>query len=239
LLSLFGAASALHLAFVNAGWFGRYETYLMAPGVVVIAIAAKELMPTRPGDSRFPRARLAPTLAWLLLTFTVLLSYYNRLILLGKLPVATTNIYEQPWQVGRFLKEFYPGRPVVINDVGAINYEADIRCLDLYGLASLEVAKEGLRNVPLKDWFHDLATSGGVKIAVVYRWAFVLDSPDVTSPPWIRVGNWTIAHNVGSGDAIVSFFAADTGSADTLAAHLREFAPKLPGTVAQDGAYLH
>ncbi len=39
-----------------------------------------------------------------------------------------------------FLKDFYAGNVVAANDMGAINYIADIRCLDLYGLASMEVA---------------------------------------------------------------------------------------------------
>jgi hypothetical protein len=244
LLGLFITANALHLVFVHPGWFGRYEIYLIAPGILILAIAAPEYLPAglttphRGGPRRLAAGRSVRAVTSILLGLTVLLPYYSRLMLLHDLPRACTNIYEQPWQVGRFLKEFYPGRSVAIHDIGAINYEADIKCLDLYALASLDVARKTLEGVPVKEWFGDLAKSKDVKIAVVYRWAFVLDSPEVVSPPWIRVGNWTISRNVSNGDPIVSFFAADPSEADSLAMHLREFAPQLPRTVAQDGAYL-
>jgi hypothetical protein len=37
-------------------------------------------------------------------------------------PKATTNIYEQQYQMGLFIKEFYENKSIVANDIGAINF---------------------------------------------------------------------------------------------------------------------
>src|SRR6185436_5620763 len=59
-------------------------------------------------------------------------------------PGAVANIYEQQIQMGRFLARFYPGQGVAANDIGAICFLADLRVLDLWGLASRDVAEAKL-----------------------------------------------------------------------------------------------
>ncbi|GAG74496.1 unnamed protein product [marine sediment metagenome] len=39
-----------------------------------------------------------------------------------------------------FLQKYYKGECIGVNDIGAINYYADIDCLDLWGLSNVEVA---------------------------------------------------------------------------------------------------
>jgi hypothetical protein len=165
-----------------------------------------------------------------------LLSYYSRFLILRQLTTAMTNVYEQQWQMGRFLKEFYAGQPVAVNDIGAVDYEADIGCVDLAGLANKVVARQQVRHVPFGTWFPDSIEPTGVQAAIVYRMYFPLDSAGLTKP-WIRVGDWTIRNNFANGNNVVSFFARDQTEADSLASHLREFGPSLPSGVIQSGRY--
>ncbi len=60
--------------------------------------------------------------------------------LLWFLPQCTTNIYEQQYQMGLFVRRYYQNSTVALNDIGAVNFLADIHCLDLLGLANAEVA---------------------------------------------------------------------------------------------------
>ena len=40
-----------------------------------------------------------------------------------------------------FVKSYYEEKGVAANDIGAINYYADIKNLDLWGIGSIDVAK--------------------------------------------------------------------------------------------------
>jgi hypothetical protein len=52
-------------------------------------------------------------------------------------PQASRNIYEQQYQMGMFLKRCYPGKAVAVNDICAVSYLADVRLVDLLGLARM------------------------------------------------------------------------------------------------------
>ena len=153
---------------------------------------------------------------------------------------ATTNIYEQQYQMGLFLRQHYPEATVAANDIGAINYLADVRCLDLYGLATSEVANHKRDGRYGKGMIHDLAKSKGAIIALVYDLYFHSGRITVggVPPQWIKVGQWKIPNNVTCGDDTVSFYALDPSEEDSLIANLGHFASQLPENVRQSGKYI-
>jgi hypothetical protein len=225
LLIVFIATTLLHLQYARTGWFYRYEAYLVALGIVAAAIALDGL-----GDRVRPRW-LPAALASAVALVCALRGVHAHV----ETPGAAGNIYEQQIQMGRFLARYYPGEPVAANDIGAIDWLADLRVLDLWGLASREVAEAKLAGRYTTGGIAELARARGVRVAVIYeRW---LDAAGGVPPEWVRAGRWRVDSNVVLGDRTVAFYAVDPAETAALADHLRAFAPELPIGVAQLGPY--
>jgi hypothetical protein len=231
LATIASATTLLHLQFANRGWFFRYEAYLVCLGVVPLLLALPEIV-------SFARALPRSTPAGVVMVLTVG-AIASPLFLRGAtslhlVPRATQNIYQQQVQVALFLKESYRGQGVAANDIGAINYLADVRCLDLWGLADTEVAEARLRGRYDTSVIRSLVKAHGVRLAVVYEdW---YEEFGGLPPEWVLVGRWTIPDNVVASRPTVSFLATDPGEVDSLTANLRRFSPRLPAGVKDFGA---
>lgn len=236
MLALFIGTLLLHMQFAQTGWFYRYEAYLVALGLFVIAGALGEYLPAM--SPLTLEKRLIPKYAalglLLLLCFVPLIR--RAVVSLRLTPQATTNIYEQQYQMGLFLKSFYEGEVVAANDIGAINYLADIKCIDLYGLANIETAKLIRTQKYNPEQIDRLARENGVKLAIVYDHWF--NRRGGLPGKWIKVGQWTISNNVVCGGDTVSFYAVHPSETARLIENLRAFATRLPKSVAQSGDYL-
>ncbi|MCK4413445.1 MAG: hypothetical protein KAY32_07880 [Candidatus Eisenbacteria sp.] len=233
LLTIFLVATFLHVTFADVGWFYRYEAYLVGLALVGLGIALFELQAAagggRRGESHVRWRRPAAILLGIL--FVVAVGDRGVRAALAT-PRATANIYEQQVQMGHFLARYYPAAPVAINDIGAANFLADIRCLDLFGLANREVLahiRAGTYGVETVD---RLARAHGARVAILHpNWLR-------TPASWERVGSWTIEKNIVNGGDTIAFYALDRLAARSLAEHLRAFAPQLPRTVVQRGTYV-
>ncbi|MBC7812585.1 MAG: hypothetical protein H7175_15630 [Burkholderiales bacterium] len=223
----------LHMQFAGVGWFFRYEAYLIALGVMAIALSVRDFFPTHfeAWMQRHTVPRLAAMFA-LLFVLTLPMLYRVEEVMKKVVP-ATTNIYEQQYQMGTFLREFYEGQRVALNDIGATTYLADIRLLDLYGLGTYEVATAKLNSDFDVDFIYRIARESNTQIAIVYD-SWYPDLPE----QWARVGQWTIQNNISAASPTVSFYAVDPGAREALVNNLREFAPRLPATVHQSGVYM-
>jgi hypothetical protein len=232
LLVLFVVVAALHLTAADLGWFYRYEAYLVGLGVLALAAAggaASGIGREWTGGGLRRSARALAAIALAVICVGALADRGVRALL--ETPRATTNIYEQQYQMGRFLREAYPGASVAVNDIGAVNFLADLRCLDLMGLASADVAAHvrGGRYSPRT--LEQLVRAHAVRVAVVYdTWIRV-------PPGWRWAGAWTIRRNVVNGNATVSFYAVDPAEEGPLVQKLQRFAPRLPRSVEQSGPY--
>lgn len=231
MILIFIASALLHMQFAQVGWFNRYEAYLVALGLFVVVIGMGEYLSKK--YSFVLRRSLVPKyLAEAFIILIILLSFDTRAIRsLKSTPRATTNIYEQQYQMGLFLKSFYHGKNVAANDVGVINYLADIECIDLYGLGNLEVAKLMKKGKYGTQQIYDLAKRNNVKIAIVYdswlkKWGGVPSQ-------WGPVGRWKISKNIVCGGDVVTFYAVDPSETDNLDKNLRAFSSHLPIGVGQ------
>jgi hypothetical protein len=209
-------------------WFYRYEAYVLVAAMVVVAEAIVAHLAGTPESNAGWRANLsAASAVALLVAFSPLTERAIRAF--TNIPRATTNIYEQHYQIGEFLRRFYEGRAVALNDIGLPSYAASLDTIDLVGLANMEVAKRRLRGWYAADDIEEIASAKGAQVAVVYDSWFENRIP----PSWQRAGTWTIQNNVVTGGNTVTFYATTPEEAGPLRQHLREFAPELPASVGQ------
>jgi len=237
LLVIFIGTSFFHMQFARTGWFYRYEAYLAALGTLVIARTLSEYLPRG-----MPRTPELSTPARAVLSILVLLSVLSLgargIRAIHRVPRATTNIYQQQYQMGLFLQRFYQGAIVATHDVGLISYLADIRCVDMAGIGNVTVAKKRREGTYSNADVKDFARSEGVTIAILYdRW-FTQEGNSLIPPEWIKIGQWKIMHNVVCGSNTVSFYAVRPAAEGALRENLRSFSSRLPADVAQSGSYM-
>lgn len=224
---LFLAAAVAHLQFVYWSTFYRHEAYLLALGTLAATVAAGERVAWAQAHWRDPLRVSAAAAMLSLLLLAGAFTGVRAARALRDTPQASHNVYTQQHQMARFLRRFYEGQVVAANDIGAISFAADIRLVDLFGLATQEVAALRLRQQWDAPQIAALARRRGVQIALLYVSWFPIP------PQWARVADWRIPDNVVCGDDTVSFFAVDPSAAGPLAEHLREFAGTLPDDVIQ------
>jgi len=227
--------SIAHLEFVGVSPLFRYDAYLCTLSILFLASQLAVVAPRLPSllclsTWTVPR-NLASGALTLLLFFPLAMKGGGRLYFL---PQCTTNVYEQQCQMGSFVRRYYQGSTVALNDIGAVNYLADIHCLDLWGLANPEVAAAKQKHTyQLRD-IERLSRQTGTRIAIIYDVWFV----GVVPPEWVRLGAWTIPDNVIDGSPTVSFYAVDPTEDEHLIECLRDFSSQLPRDVIQSGPYM-
>ncbi len=236
MLFIYIGASLFHLLFARTSWFFRYEAYLVGVGlfVLLLSFAKDQKLPEWKRSFRFDIRSAVVIVAILLIASPFILRAGQSLI---RIQQATRNIYEQQFQMARFLRQYYDGTAVGANDIGAINYFADIDCFDLWGLGTMEVARARMAHEYNSETAFRMARDYGVKIAIIYEEWFNVDVPGGVPPEWIPVGNWRILDNKICGDDKVTFYAVDPDEKERLIAHLRDFSDKLPVRVIQYGYY--
>lgn len=239
MLSLFIGATFLHMEFARTGWFFRYEAYLVVFGVFAIVVSINDIARRKFGRGltsksfRLEGAILITAILLLPLSYPL---FQRARISLEETPQATSNIYDQQYQMASFLKEFYSGKAVAANDIGAIDYFADIRCTDLWGLASKRVARSKMDHSYDTRDIYEIGKDDGVRLAVVFdswfKWYGGIPRQ------WIKVGEWTIQNNVVCGDSTVSFYAVNPAGKAGLIKALVSFSSRLPASVVQAGEYV-
>ena len=226
----FVSMGLLHLEFARTGWFYRYEAYLVATGIVTCAVALQHLRPVT--------AVRRPWALWL--------GYGCALVAIGTLgfksyrsmvygPRAYHNIYEQQYQMARFIGEYYNNATVVLNDIGAVCFFTEARVLDVYGLGSMEPARAKLGNHYNTQWLRGWASASDATLAVVYSTGWAGESFAIPSE-WNRAATWTLSDNfVLAGDA-VDLYAVQPAALSGLELNVSRFRSQLPPEIVQSAA---
>jgi len=79
------------------------------------------------------------------------------------------NIYDQQYQMGLFFKQYYDDQAVVVNDIGAVCFLADVDCVDVYGLANCEAARLKLRLDYDSPAIGNLIREKKARVAIIYE----------------------------------------------------------------------
>jgi hypothetical protein len=239
ILSVFCINLILHILFAQIGWFYRYEAYLIVLGLLGISLGIslymediKNLKAGKIDISKKDVFKYSIFVVFICLLMTPMVT--NGYESITSVPQSSKNIYEQQYQMALFLKEYYPGETVGLNDIGVISYMDDIKCLDLWGLASYEVAQKREEGKYGVTEISDLVENNNVSVIIIYNYTLGNNIP----PDWIKVGEWKIKDNVACGDSVVLFYAPNQKNETYLREKLRIFSSKLPKDVEQSGEYL-
>jgi hypothetical protein len=217
-LAAFGASVALlHLAAGELDWYGRYGAYAwLACLLVLFTLGATRLR-------AWLHAR--PILVTVVLSCAVCVVHRRELNNVWEVPLASRNVYEQQFQMHRFVTEQYRA-PVAVNDIGWVSYRNDQYVLDLWGLATPSV--QAARATGGADWMETLARSRGVELAMLYRHWFPALPRNWRPVATLRLGGRPVT---AAGDR-VTFYATDPRAVPRLAALLTEFRRRLPPRVS-------
>lgn len=225
MLVVLTGCTVLHLALAATGWLYRYEAYLVMMALVLIPVVfcRADLRSWWPERGEWYGRSLVGVVFFALLFPLVLRSaaaYSN-------IRQACVNIYQQQYQMARFLAKYHQGDAVAANDIGAISFFAPIRTVDLWGLGSIEVARSKKGGYWTPDFLDSLVRKRGVSVVVVYDEWF---DPALLRR-WHKVASWTVRENVILGGDTVSFYAINDADVPVLARQLKAFESQLPAGV--------
>ncbi|MFX0063244.1 MAG: hypothetical protein ACFFC7_13795, partial [Candidatus Hermodarchaeota archaeon] len=234
------SCTILHILFASIGWFYRYEAYLIALGIFLITIQISKYCPElfyKKYDDYLAlttyRNFKSKYFILICLLFLILIPMSIRgYLAVAETPQATKDIYQQQYQMALFVKQYYEGKGIIMNDIGAVTYFNDIVCLDLWGLASIEIVEITLNSNSDRETVKTLIREKNITIAIVYSF-FLGYFPS----SWINVGQWTISDTVIVAWASVLFLASNTEESRSLIENLREFSSRLPDDVVESGLY--
>ena len=214
-----------HVVVDHFGYFYRYEAYLMAMGILALAA----LWGPRIGRlQRSVEGEMRALLAGLVIFLSLMPLYSRGMEAIRATPYGMANIYDQHYQIARFLKQYYAGSAIGLHDIGLAGLISDVYVVDLVGLANRETAL-GFKHshAAWTQAMEDELRRHNVRVVVAY--------PGWVGPflpaGWSPVGSWTVDQRWTVGNAKMSFYAQDEATAQALRAHLAEYAPQLPSTV--------
>jgi len=204
-----------HLSFGHFGWFARYEIYVMASSLSMIIYLYRRQI----------HVLLAPMGALMFVIFVsaaVIFIGYPYLYFTIKTPLAANNIYEQQYQMHRFVQQYYPG-PAAVNDLGWVSYRNNNYVLDFWGLGSLD-ALRARKAGQGGEWMDRLAKKYGVGLAMIY-------DPWFPQKPasWVPLGQLRLGKKkITPAEDTVTFYALNAESAGAIRSALVEFQKQLP-----------
>ncbi len=209
-------ALSLHFLFGRFGWFYRYEVYIWAAAIAML------LCLYAPSLNRLCSMEKKEVIVFLAFVLTLIIGggYFQ---VITDTPLAANNIYEQHFQMRRFITEYYP-KPAAVHDLGWVSYRNDRYILDLGGLASEEALKNRWADDP--SWMNILAKKHDVKLAMV--------NDNWFKPPqdWILLGRLHLGKTrITPANSVVTFYVLDENSIPEIIRCLEQFIETLPDGV--------
>jgi len=237
MMGIFVATATLHLMLAGTGWFFRYEAYLVALGLTAVAMPIWDFVRSMRPPRHFHVGDGACLAAAALLVFSANLFWSVGYDALRLTPLATHDTFRWHYQMGQFVEQYYQGSSLVVNDIGAVDFLADIHLTDPHGLADREIAHAMLRGRGqfTSPFLDQLARSRGARVALVDdNWLQFFGGVPRT---WRLAGVWRFQNRVVLAPPGLSFYALDEAARAELIDNLRKYSCFLPADVEQLGPY--
>jgi hypothetical protein len=215
--------SLLHLSFAATGWFYRYEAYLIFCAVVLLSVILRRFGK----DFLQHRTKYEWFLTALLLLVLGLPLVLRSISAYSKSKDACINIYQQQYQMAKFIRNYYDTAIVAANDIGAISYYTGANIVDLWGLGNIEIARSKKGKYWTPVFLDSLVRKKQVKMIMVYDEWFDQDLLN----RWKKVATWQVPDNVILGGDTVSFYVINEEDGAALKQKLQQYQPSLPAVV--------
>lgn len=222
---LFILVTLLHIQYAKLGSLLRYEMYIMVIGILVNTISLIKFIKGKNKKIKYP---VIIFFCLMLLPFSI--STYKAM---KDIPTGMTNIYQMQFQMSRFINKYYNNTTIALNDIGAVNYYCDIKCVDLWGLANKEVADYRRRQMYDSKKVFEINKINNTSIAIIFEAWF--DKYGGIPSDWLMAGKWTIPNNITCGADSLTFYATDSINYVKLTNSLKMFSKELPLQVKQKG----
>lgn len=223
ILGILLAVTLIHLCFAATGWLYRYEAYLIFCSTVIIGLLLWQY-------GREVWLERGPVLRWMMAVVVFAAAFplvLRSAAAFTRTGDACVNIYEQQYQMGRFLHTYYDTDVNAVNDIGAVSFLTHGANIDLWGLGNIQVARSRKSGRWNPGFLDSLCRAQGARTAVLYEKWF----NDSMRDRWTKVATWRIPNNVICGDDSVSFFAIRSTDAPALKGNLQAFEKQLPAGV--------
>jgi hypothetical protein len=209
-----------HAAGGRFGGLDRYEDYALLGtammGIYLSQNAIRNVLANK-------KIRLAVCCATALFLVILCFRYIRSTWLV---PLESNNIYEQQFQMHRFVNDYYRA-PVAVNDLGLVSYHNPNFVLDLGGLASEEARRLRFSNAGA-DAYRDFIASHGVHLVIIYDEWFVGQIP----ASWTKLASMDLSRKRISPDKKeVQFYATDASAVNRIEPELQAFSKSLPPRV--------
>jgi hypothetical protein len=219
----------------GTGWSYRYQAFLVAlilfAAPLIFNGIAKTNLYNKFKTNIFYKLSLSAVLFVFLLVFTFFA--FKSFQGMYQTPKMTNNIYEQQYQMAKFVKKYYNNSAIGLNDIGAVSYFTDAKTIDLWGLAYLPISQKIRKHDYTSEDIRTAAKENNIKIAIVYDSWFSTDDGSLIPSEWIKTGTWQIKDNIIAGDDLVFFYAVNSFEAEMLVSNLKNFSEELPKSVTQ------
>lgn len=227
-MAFLGITSCLiYLMFGTMDNHNRYESFALAYGFLFIgyfiALLLSKLFNQK--ASFFLTTSFA-----ILFSASIWFAFRPMVDLASLIPLASNNIYEQQYQMHRFVKKYYK-KPVGINDLGLVSYKNPYYVLDFAGLASYEalqlrISDRNKRNRENTPWMETLAQKYNVEFVMIYTAWFKNKVPK----HWKKIGVLHLGkQKITPYSSRVHFYATNETAYASIVRKLKKFRKTLPG----------
>ena len=216
-------AVTMHFVAGRYGWYNRYEIYILAFELTIILYLTLPLIIKK----WFSTNKNNVMLFIVILLAGVISRDIGKPYIydLFTIPTASNNIYEQQYQMHRFIADYYQ-KPVALNDLGYVSYQNSHYVLDLWGLGSQKALKARL-NSDDPNWAQALIDETNVGLVMIYdNWFNKIPSE------WLKVGELHLGkQRITPAKSYVTFYATNKESYSEILKKISAFSKTLPAGV--------
>lgn len=216
-------AISMHFVAGRFGWYNRYEIYILSFSIIsFLYLYSQNIVAWI--NNRFQNNNVVKFIAASGIITTIF--GFNYILGLFTIPVASNNIYQQHYQMHRFIQEYYK-KPVAVNDLGYVSYNNNNYVLDLYGLASKDALNYRSENNQDDNWMVTLSEKYNVEFAMIYSDWFA-HIPE----HWIKIGELKISRKkITPAKSTVDFYVMNKGVYQDIMGQLKYYVKTLPEDV--------